>query len=248
MYEEKNNYNANIKLFGIKIYEREDNILTIFEHEFAEDEEQQTALAERVITTRKFFGLPFLKEQHGFDPQDLIPKDEPNYKFKLPPISKLSKSIFISFIIILTSIFLFTAGIYTANTKWFNDTFYIKSRQMDNLEIKSNEASQARYEHYHEYFGKVVNRIRNIEFEETDKNNLNNYLNDYEKRKEVMKYLLFPRIDENANDGGYGTIIESMYPSAMLEFDRQELLTYRMILQNMYSNYYFESINYIFEE
>ena len=64
----------------------------------------------------------------------------------------------------------------------------------------------------------------------------------------MMNFLLFPYIEMSPEESGYGTIIGSEYPSAMLEFDRQELLTYRMILQCMYASYYVQDINYIFEE
>lgn len=266
MYEQKNNFNKDIKLFGIKIYERVDDLIRIFDHEFVNDEEEQTAIAERETTVCKFFGIPIIKGQQGFDPQNLIPKEDSKFKFDLPPMNKLLKCVLIILGIVITLLAIFTAGIYIANTEWFNDSFYIKSRQMENLEIKSlkpynyalfkkaysqaelNEASQARYEHYHEYFNKVVARIHELELEDTEKIVLEAYLNGYDERKEVMKYLLFPRIESSIEDGGYGTLIGSVYPTAMLEFDRQELLTYRMILKNMYAIYGVDSVDYLFEE
>ena len=268
MYEQKQRYNSDIKFFGLKIYERIDDIITIFDHEFADDEEEQSALAERESTVRKFIGIPLIKAQRGFDPDNLLPKEETNPKFKLPPINKLWKIILSILAALLIALSIFSAGIYTANTSWFNNTFYIKSRQMENLEIKSlkpynkalfkdaysqsemNAASQARYEHYHKYYDKVVTKIREIYFEEPEREILKAYLDGYEQRKETMKYLLFPRIDNETEELGYeyGTVIGSSYPSAMLEFDRQELLTYRMILKNMYANYFVGDLDYIFEE
>ena len=86
---------------------------------------------------------------------------------------KLSKNKILKFIFfVLTCFAFFCAGIYTANTDWFNNVFYIKSRQMENLNIKSlkpynkalykdaktqfdmNIASTNRYEHYHKYYEK----------------------------------------------------------------------------------------------
>ena len=169
---------------------------------------------------------------------------------------------------IVISALMFVAGIFVANTEWFNDTFYIKSRQMQNLEIKSlkpytdefkhadsqydsNRTSTARYEYYHEYYLNVVDRIKNIpadEMDELERAEIINYINGYKQRKEQMEQVLFPRMHMNVQEGGYGTLIGSAYPSAMLEFDRHELMTYRFILTNMYFSHYIEDIDAIFEE
>ena len=55
---------------------------------------------------------------------------------------------------------------------------------------------------------------------------------------------MFPKSSE---ENAYGTLLGSLYPKAMLAFDKQELLTYRMILENMYFVWE-ENINAIFEE
>lgn len=169
---------------------------------------------------------------------------------------------------IAISVLMFIAGIFVANTEWFSDTFYIKSLQMQNLEIKSlkpytkaynladsqynsNQTSTARYEHYHEYYLKVVDRIKNLpsdELEAMERAEIINYINRYKQRKEQMEQVLFPRMHMNVQEGGYGTLIGSAYPSAMLEFDRQELLTYRFILKNMYFSHYIDDIDAIFAE
>ena len=163
----------------------------------------------------------------------------------------LKNIILITITMIVISALIFIAGIFVANTEWFNDTFYIKSRQMQNLEIKSlkqytdtckhadsqydiNQISTARYEDYHKYYLKVVERIKNIDLDELEKSEIINYINGYDKRKEQMVQILFPRINQGVQEGGYGTMINSLYSSAMLEYDRNELITYRFILQNMY--------------
>ena len=65
-----------------------------------------------------------------------------------------------------------------------------------------------------------------------------------------MINVLFPHLYDKDEYGAnyYGTIIGSIYPKAMMEFDRQELLTYRMILENMYAAPYIEDFEGIFEE
>ena len=161
------------------------------------------------------------------------------------------------------------AGIFTAYNDWFNDKVYIKSYQMEKLNIKSlksyekvllknvhsqadiNEASVKRYEYYHEYYEKVVAKIKNTDFnDEKVKNVIIAYIDGYDKRKEEMINVLFPHLNDTDEYGGnyYGTVIGSVYPQAMLEFDRNELLTYRMILENMYDAYYIKDFDSIFEE
>ena len=67
---------------------------------------------------------------------------------------------------------------------------------------------------------------------------------------EEMINVLFPHLNDTDGYGGnyYGTLIGSVYPQAMMEFDRNELLTYRMILENMYDAYYIKDFDSIFEE
>ena len=104
----------------------------------------------------------------------------------------------------------FVSGIFVANTEWFNGHFYIKSRQMQNLEIKSLKQYEKRLyskdtiydmtvmssemaNHYHEYFERVVGRIRNLNYSsEPVKKAVLSYLDGYEKRKAQMEYILFP--------------------------------------------------------
>ena len=170
---------------------------------------------------------------------------------------------------ILAGICIFVAGIFTAHNDWFNSTVYIKSYQMQNLNIKSlkpydkalfkdaysqvemDEASAKRYEHYHEYYQKVVDKIKSLDFyDEKVRDVIVGYIDGYDKRKEEMINVLFPHLyDKDENDGNYyGTIIGSLYPKAMMEFDRNELLTYRMILENMYAAPYIEDFDSFFDE
>ena len=107
-----------------------------------------------------------------------------------------------------------------------------------------NIASANRYEHYHKYYEKVTDRIRNLDIDEVSKKSIINYINGYEKRKKELDAIMFPKSSE---ENAYGTLFGSWYPKAMLEFDKQELLTYRMILENMYFVWE-ENINAIFEE
>ena len=179
----------------------------------------------------------------------------------------MKKIIFI--ILFIVVIFLsFAGGIITANTDWFNDQFYIKSRQMQNLEIKSIKqyekilyskettyditvASGEMANHYHEYFEKVVDRIKNLNYSnEPVKKAVLSYLDGYEKRKAQMEYTLFPCQNNLTDDCTYGRIYSYRYALGMMEFDRNELLTYRMILNYMYDKSYFtkEEIEKIFEE
>ena len=173
----------------------------------------------------------------------------------------------IAVLIIFAMVICFTCGIFVANSEWFNDQFYIKSKQMQNLEIKSlkpyntalfkkaqtqyemNTASSERYEHYHEYYKKVAERIRNYDYgDDTVKSAIISYLDGYEKRKAELDYVMFPCKNKSVEDCGYGTMLSSVYPNAMLEFDRQELLTYRMILTSMYAYYSIADIEEFFEE
>ena len=178
--------------------------------------------------------------------------------------NKIFKFIFF----VLTGFAFFCAGIITANTDWFNDQFYIKSRQMQNLEIKSlkqyekrlystettydmTAASAEMANHYHEYFEKVVYRIKNLNYpSESVKKAVLNYLDGYEKRKTQMEYTLFPCQDNPTDDCAYGRIFSYRYAIGMMEFDKNELLTYRMILNYMYDKAYFtkEEIEKVFEE
>lgn len=179
----------------------------------------------------------------------------------------------ISVVISLITLYLvtFVCGIFTANTEWFKSKYNIELQQTeslkDNLEIESlkpynkalfkkaqsqyemNIASQERYKHYHEYYKKVAQRIRNFDYsDDTVKTAIISYLDGYENRKSEMDYVMFPCMDKSIEDCGYGTMLGSVYPSAMLEFDRQELLTYRMILTNMYGYISIQDINAFFEE
>lgn len=179
----------------------------------------------------------------------------------------MKKVIFIILFIIV--IFLsFAGGIFVANTEWFNGHFYIKSRQMQNLEIKSLKqyekklyskdttydmimASREMANHYHEYFERVVSRIRNLNYpSDSVKKAILSYLDGYDKRKEQMEYTLFPCQDNPTDDCAYGRIFSYRYALGMMEFDRNELLTYRMILNYMYDKSYFtkEEIEKVFEE
>lgn len=183
-----------------------------------------------------------------------------------------NKNRILSFVIIIFAMAIcFVGGIFTANTEWFKNKFNSKSSQIEgfntNLDIKSlrpydialfkkaktqyemNIASGERYEHYHQYYKKVVQRIRNFDFNnDTVKTAINSYLDGYEKRKAELDYVMFPCKNKPVEDCGYGTMLGSVYPTAMLEFDRQELLTYRMILTYMYGYISNQDINAIFEE
>ena len=89
--------------------------------------------------------------------------------------------------------------------------------------------SVKRYEYYHEYYEKVVAKIKNTDFnDEKVKNVIIAYIDGYDKRKDEMINVLFPHLNDIDEYGGnyYGTLIGSVYPEAMMEFDRNELLTY----------------------
>ena len=259
MHEEKYSYKSDFRLFGIKLLEKIIENTDTFERPFENDEEELPVLSSKTVITYKLLGIPVCKLYGASNSEE-----ETKCKFRFPKLKTVTKISVISAGVLFLSLIIFALGIYTANTDWFNNTFYIKSLQMQNLEIKSlkqytdeckhadsqydlNSISTERYKHYHEYYLKVVERIKNIDLDELEKSEIINYINGYDKRKEQMIQILFPRLNQGVQEGGYGTIINSLYSSAMLEFDRNELITYRFILQNMYF-FNYVNINEIFEE
>ena len=267
MYEQKSSQQDELKIFGIKIIEKICESVDIYDHEFQDDKEEQGVLAGRTVCTYKLFGITISKWQCCYNPEHFSPLESKSKKSLT--ITKLTKISLITIASILAGVCIFMAGIFTAYNDWFNDKVYIKSYQMEKLNIKSlksyekvllknvhsqtdiNEASAKRYKYYHEYYEKVVAKIKNTDFnDEKVKNVIIAYIDGYDKRKEEMINVLFPHLnDTDEYDGNYyGTLIGSVYPQAMLEFDRNELLTYRMILENMYDAYYIKDFDSIFEE
>ena len=264
MYEQKSSETAYFKIFGIKILEVIKNNTEVFEREFTSDDDTQPLLYDYSTSVYKFFGIPIMKFGAEHNPNSNENESADNPKFK---INLTVNKIVITVAAILVLLITFACGIFTANSEWFNDLFYIKSRQMQNLEIKSlkqydkalsneklaqyeiNNLVFKKYEQYHQYYEKVVERIRNHNFyDETVKSAIISYLDGYDKRKAELDYTMFPCKDKPVSDCGYGTAFGSIYPKAMLEFDRQELLTYRMILTYMYGFVSEEDINNFFEE
>lgn len=264
MYEQKSSNTGYFKIFGIKVFEINKITTELYEREFVSDTDEQPLLGEYTTSVYKIFGISVMKFGADYDPNG---KTETTDKPKLK-ISITAKKIIISLIAILLLLITFVGGIFTANSEWFNNLFYIKSIQMQNLEIKSlrpyntalfknaktqtdmNIASGKRYEHYHKYFEKVVDRIRNYDYyDNNEKTAMLLYLDGYKERKAKAEKIMFPYKDKSAEDSGYGSMFGLSYPSAMLEFDRQELLTYRMILLHMYNIYPSVSeIDKMFEE
>ena len=259
MHEEKSSYKSDVRIFGIKLLEKIIENTDTFERPFENDEEELPVISSKTVVTFKVLGIPICKLYGTSNAEE-----ETKCKFRLPKLKTITKISLICTGFLFILLIVYVLGIYTANTDWFNDTFYIKSRQMQNLEIKSlkqytdackhadsqydiSRISTDRYEHYHEYYLKVVERIKNIDLDELEKSEIINYINGYDKRKEQMIQILFPRLNQGVQEGGYGTIINSLYSSAMMEFDRNELITYRFILQNMYFFNYVD-INEIFAE
>lgn len=181
-----------------------------------------------------------------------------------------SKVIIVVFITFIMALF-FIGGVFTANSEWYKNKFNSKSQQAEefneNLDIKSlkpydtalfkkaktqtemNIASSERYKHYHQYYEKVVNRIKNYDFnDDSVKSAVLEYIDGYEKRKAEIENIMFSDKDKPVEESGYGSMFSMSYSCAMLEFDRQELLTYRMILSNMYYPISIQDINVIFEE
>ena len=267
MYEEKSKIYSDIKFLNIKIFQKIQETSEFFDHKYKDNEEEQPILDRKIKITIKLLNIPiFIISSYSNDNNTLIKKNK--FNFKLPPLKKSIKIIFALFGIFLLLISAFISGIYFSDSVWLNDTFYIKSKQMRNLEIKSlkpyntalfkkaetqyemNNASYERYEHYHKYYEKVVDRIKNMDiWPEYGKAAILDYINGYEGRKAQMDYMMFPCKDKPLDDCGYGTIFGSMYPDSMLEFDRNELMTYRMILSNMYTaSIYRDELENIFEE
>jgi len=160
----------------------------------------------------------------------------------------------------------FILGIYVANTKWFNNVFYVKSRQMIDLNIKSampieqklskaqiqyemDSTAQELNEHYHNYYKTVVERIKKLDYDEEEKSLLLSYINGYDKRKQEMIKIIFPRLYAPRTDEyAYGSLINAIYPMAQQEFDKQELLRYRFILQNQYNGIPNTELDNLFKE
>lgn len=268
MFEQKSRQQDELKIFGVKIIEKICESVDIYNHEFQDDKEEQELLAGKTVCTYKLFGIQISKWQCCYNPEHFLPLEPENKKI-LPALSKLTKISLIILASISVGVCIFMSGIFTAHNNWFNDKVYIKSYQMEKLNIRSlksydevlfkdvhsqadiNEANAKRYEHYHEYYEKVVAKIKNIDFDdEKVKNIIIAYIEGYDKRKDEMINVLFPHLNDTDGYGGnyYGTVIGSVYPRAMLEFDRNELLTYRMILENMYDAYYIKDFDSIFEE
>jgi hypothetical protein len=168
-------------------------------------------------------------------------------------------------IILLGIIFSFIGGVFYAQTDSFNNTFYIKQIKMLNLTTKTldkntknlikakNQAdrtieSDNRYNSYHKYYLSVVDKIKKTELNDTEKTRLLEYINGYDKRKQTMLDIMFPDINKPTSEGGYGTMFGSSYANALVELDRNELLTYKMILSNIYSFTHGELIEQIFTE
>ena len=268
MYEQKSSQQDELKIFGIKIIEKICESVDIYDHEFQDDKEEQELLAGKTICIYKLFGIQISKWLSCYNPEHFLPLEPENKKI-LPALSKVTKISLITIASILAGVCIFMAGIFTAYNDWFNDKVYIKSYQMEKLNIKSlksyekvllknvhsqtdiNEASVKRYEYYHEYYEKVVAKIKNTDFnDEKVKNVIIAYIDGYDKRKEEITNVLFPHLNDTDGYGGnyYGTLIGSVYPQAIMEFDRNELLTYRMILENILDLRYIEDFDSIFEE
>lgn len=265
MHETNSIENRDFSILGIKIFEicREYNF--VLEHKPIDENDKPLIIDSDCSTVIKIFGFPIFKatdnNKHDIDMNDIKAESKP---INIPT---LAKNILILAGIIILFLTTFIAGIYTANTEWFNDRVYIQSRQMQNLSIKSlklydkalfedaesqydlNVASEERYKHYHEYYEKVVEKIKNYDFwNENDKNAVLDYINGYEERKAKIDFTMFPCKDNQTEECSYGTYLGSAYPKAMLEFDRQELLTYRMILSYMYDSVSNDVIYMLFAE
>lgn len=61
MYEQKFITNSNLKLFGIKIFEKIQEKTDVFEREFLNDEEEQEVLETKSYTTLKIFQIINIK-------------------------------------------------------------------------------------------------------------------------------------------------------------------------------------------
>ena len=100
------------------------------------------------------------------------------------------------------------------------------------------------------YYEKVVERIKDFNFVEGVKRlAVINYIDGYERRKAEIDYVMFSNKNEpETSDYKDEFLPNSVYFNAMLEFDRQELLAYRMILLNMEYSLSSSAVDAIFEE
>lgn len=267
MHEQKSSYTGYFKIFGIKVFEFIKNTTELYEREVISADDELPLLNEFSTSVYKIFGIPIMKFGVDYSPNNENETvNKPKFKINLT-----TKKIVITVVAILLLLITFACGIFTANSEWFKNKLSAETEQTDtsntNLEIKSlepyntalfkkahsqyemNIASGERYAHYHEYYEKVTQRIRNFDYQnDTVKTAIISYLDGYEKRKAELDYVMFPCQNESPIECGYGTMFGSAHPNAMLEFDRQELLTYRMILTYMYAYIPIEDINDFFEE
>lgn len=177
-------------------------------------------------------------------------------------ISKKAKiSIFI--MVFIYSLLLLFLGIFIANSNSFNNIFYVKERQMLALTTKQEwklnkkinssiypyeyiNSYDELYEIYHDYYLKVVKKIKRTEWaDDIEQQEFYRYLSNYETRKQEMIKYLFPMLNK---ENEYGTMINYLYPKMLIEFDRNELLTYKFMMQNSYNSFSLETIQYIFNE
>ena len=259
MYEQKTVNNSEIKIFGIKIIERILETTDIFEREFLDDEEKQDVLGTKTVVTWKFLNIPILKLQGHTDYSNKSDNKENAEENK--KINNLKKKIITSLVLVLGLSFSFLIGFYISK-----NIYSPKYNNLMGLEITSPKPNKAdlfqedmtqsdmdtvldkEYKEYHKYFEKVVTRIKQYKFGEPEKDVIVNYIDGYEQRKNQIESVLFPRINSDTKENGYGTLLGSLYPMAMLGFDRLELATYKMILENMYFSLSDSDIQIIFRD
>lgn len=265
MYEQISKDNYNFKIFGFKLFENKYEYINIYEREFKTVDEEQTVLESMIRHTCRFAGMPIINTHRHYvldENNSILSKTTNNVRITVAiKRGLIITGIFISILII------FICGILTANSKWFNECFYIKSRQMQNLNIRGLQpynknfynaetfdmmdiTSFARYDYYHKYYEKVVERIKTFNFVEgVNRLTVINYIDGYERRKAEIDYVMFSNKNEpETSDYKDEFLPNSVYFNAMLEFDRQELLAYRMILLNMEYSLSSSAVDAIFEE
>lgn len=162
-------------------------------------------------------------------------------------MSKNTKNIILKSIgIIILCLFMVFIG-YISACKTFKTTTNISVDTNDivlhvtcdfnncNTQVELDEQSLACYKEYHKYFEQVVKRIKQYSYNDSaTKNAVMNYIKGYDKRKNIFDKAMFPNKNATSLDDMYGSIFGTVYYQGMMNFDRQELLAYEMILTNMY--------------
>ena len=72
MYEQTVITKSNFVLLGIKVYEKIEKSVEVYDHKFLNDKEEQEVLAEYASVTKKIFGIPYIKAEAKDDNNNIL--------------------------------------------------------------------------------------------------------------------------------------------------------------------------------